>query len=278
MMVGVGRFLALTASLCWLGAAALAADTPPNRPYGTIPKIAIPASGAFEVPAFGDQTEINRVYLTKTGSLLIAFSFKDHGVLHSDIYDPQTHRRLFPDLSARAAQDNSVEFGFVKANGLELLYPMNPATAGKNKQVAQDYVGGRICPNNPYMIITEISGPKQTREYGFFHKLAHPVTETMQADCATDKLTFRYEPVLASFYANDDGFLAEAGRFLIWFDWTGHAPFLDHRSDFVLVPDDAIRPILDKDREDGTAPGAKAIRNADDLIDRLGQQQRKRSQ
>jgi hypothetical protein len=272
-----GGFLAFAAGLCWLGTAALAAGEAPHRPYGSIPKLAVPASGAFEIPVFGDDEKIRLVYLDKKGGLLLAFSFKDHGVLHSDMYDPQAHRRLFPDQSYRAARDNSVEFGYVKAHGLEQLYSMNPASAGKNKEVGQDYIGGRICPNNPYMIVTEISAPKQSRDFRFFHKLAHPLTEAMPADCLTQKLTFRYETVLAGFYANDDGFLAETGRFLIWFDWTGHSPFLDRRSDFVLVPDDAIRPVLNKDREDGTAPGAEAIRKADDLIDRIGQQQRKRS-
>jgi hypothetical protein len=250
----------------------------PIKPYGVLPNIALPPEGGFAVPEYGTNTDINRVYLAPDNHLVIAFSYRDKGVLMSDMYDTTSKQRIFPDKAYQAARDNEVEFGYVRTHGLRQLGPLMGVKTPSGWQVWSGYVGGRICPNNPYFNEITINRNNMAAvEFSLFKKRPRPAKVRLAPDCGVESATYRYEDVYPNFYSSDAGFLMETGRFLIWFNWNGTSPFLNGRNDFVAVPLKAIRPVLNQDREDGFAASSRNIRKADDLIDSYAHEQMKRT-
>jgi hypothetical protein len=250
----------------------------PIKPFGVLPNIALPPEGGFVVPEYGTNTEINRIYLAPDNHLVIAFSYHDKGVLMSDMYDTAAKRRIFPDKAYQAARDNEVEFGYVRAHDLRQLGPLMGVKTPSGWQVWSDYVGGQICPNNSYFNeITINRNNTAAVEFSLFKKRPRPTKIRLDPDCGVESATYRYEDIYPSFYSNDAGFLMETGRFLIWFNWNGTSSFLNGRDDIVAVPLKAIRPILNKDRDDGLAASSQNIRKADEVIDSFAHEQIKRT-
>jgi hypothetical protein len=261
------------------GTFALASSAPiePQKRDDVLPKIALPPEGGFAVPEYGEDTKIDLVYLAPDNHLIIAFSYKDKGVLMSDMYDTISKRRIFPDKAYQAARDNSVEFGFVRENGLRMLGTLEVVKKPSEWKIWSVYDGGRICPNNRYFSDIEIDrNGKTSAEFQLFAKLPKPEQVRLDPDCGVAEATYGYADLYPIFYSNDDGFLAETGRFLIWFDWTGTSPFLKGRDDIVAVPTAAISPVLNEDREEGLAASAAAISKADAIIADFGRKQMER--
>jgi hypothetical protein len=245
-----------------------AAETPV---FGLPSNVTGPSKGGYEIPAYGENEQIFRVFQAPDGHLLLSFVFKDHGILKSDIFDTRTGKRAYPDKAFQAARDNSVERDYVHALGAKLVYPSVGATPNGHL-VNFRYEGGRICPNNPYMTGFQ-AGPNWDDEFFLFQKRPRPKRLTLNPDCGIPPVTYRYRDRVATFYANDQGFFAAVDRFLIWFDWNVHSQFLKGRDDLVVIPATALEKTMDE-RGDGEAYGPATIGRMDSIIAKVGTQQK----
>jgi hypothetical protein len=234
------------------------------------PDITGPNTGGFEIPLYGENEEITRIFRAPDGHLILAFDYRSSQGTVSDLYDTTTRQRAYPDLERKAATDNAVERDYAQTHDLTAL-PFSVGPTPDGKEVMGGYAGGRIC-DNPYM--TQFQGPNF--EFQLFQKRPAPARVILDSDCGVGPVTYRYQDRYAICYANDLGFFMKIDRFLIWFDWNGHTNFLNGRDDYVVVPVEALNPVYATDtKEDGQAYRADTIRKVDAIIAQYGARQLK---
>jgi hypothetical protein len=262
---------AFAALLFLLGPSLSDAKAAEKLVFGLPSNVTGPSNGGYEIPVYGDDEKISRIFQAPDEHLLLSFVFKDHGILKSDIFDTKTGKRAYPDKAFRAARDNSVERDYLSALNAKPILPSIGATPNGH-EVHSSYEGGRICPNNPYMADFQL-GQNWDDKFFLFQKLQRPEHRSLGPDCGVKNVTYRYKDRIATLYANDKGFFAAVDRFLIWFDWGAHSPFLKGRDDFVVVPGSALEQALGE-RGDGEAYGPATIQRMDSIIAKFGIQQK----